>query len=369
MTPLTPASIALILQYIVPPSQLSFLPPHLLSSSLLQRHHFLQISPDDPISYLAWPSDSHDNHLAIRLLEDFHRPIDDHLYASFPVRYTSDSEFAYSHVSILPGHPSGPRLVFQWNTPDGWKYHNVALMPFPSHSSQSPQDPLLFQSHAETTIMGDQLDTDTPYWDAYAHPYDSQSALPITLTDSNPQHGAEDPYWSLYAAIQGSGDSTLPTPPPLAQEQNDSKRIFVSYPGLPPTTVPNPLDPPSPNALARRLADLSPRLQSPPLADHSNSESASDSAVFSSLPHPPLPSSIVLPTDTDATFSKDNLVGESRVYQQDARHIVPHHESYEALKDSIRGIYRLWRSSSVTHEEKEEFLEIVRQIVAESSLH
>jgi len=194
MTPLTPEFIALILHYIVPPSQLSPLPPHLLSSSLRQRHHFLQISPDHPASYLAWPSNSH---LAIHLLEDVPKPIDD---ISFPVRYTSDAESAYAHVSILPEHPHGLRLVFQWNSPDGWKYHNLALMPFPPHSSESPQDTLQ-QSDPEYIRMGDQVDTDAAYWDAYTHP--DEDAPPITVADSDPQRGAEDSYWSQYAAIHG----------------------------------------------------------------------------------------------------------------------------------------------------------------------
>ena len=196
-TPLTPEIIALTLHYIVPPSQLSLLPPHLISSSLLQRHHFLNISPDNPDSYLAWPSD--DRHLAIRLLEHFQKPIDDRLYSSFPIRYTSDPESAYAHVSILPELTPGLRLIFQWNNPDGWKYHNIALMPFPSHSSESLQDLLLLQS--DTTTLVNQLDT---YWDAYTHPDDSQSSSAIVVTRSDP---AEDSYWSQYAAMQGDYNS------------------------------------------------------------------------------------------------------------------------------------------------------------------
>jgi hypothetical protein len=173
---------------------------------------------------------------------------------------------------------------------------------------------------------------------------------------------------SIQFFFAGSGDSTLPTPPSLAQKQNDSKRIFVSYPGLPPTTAYNPLDPPSPNALARRLAELSPRLQSPPLDD--DSESASDSPTFSPLLNALLSSSAALSfTDTDTALSKD----ASCACEQDAQRTVPHHESHEALKDAIRGVYRLWKSArktdSATHEEGEEFLETVRQIVAESSPH
>jgi hypothetical protein len=199
LTQLTPESIAVILQYILPPSQLSPLPPHLLSSSLLQRHHFLKISPDQPASYLAWPSDSDDHHTAVCLLEDYQCPIDDRLYSSFPIRYTSDPESAYAHVSISMEHSPGIRLVFQWNTPDGWKYHNLALMPFPSNSFELLQDAL--QSQHFPAEAGDQVDTDLSYWDAYTGSDDSQSVPPIEVADY--QHGAEDHYWSQYAAIHG----------------------------------------------------------------------------------------------------------------------------------------------------------------------
>lgn len=200
MTPLTADAIALILEYIHPPSQLDIIPPHLLSSSLLQRHHYLQLSPHHPASYLAWPSDSND--LVIRLLELFQRPIDDRLYSSFSVRYTSDPESAFAHVSILPEYSPGLRLIFQWGSPDGWKYHNIALMPFPPNSSESLHDP-----HVHPMIDG-QLDLDSPYWDAYAYSDDSQFQPP---TKADPQQDAEDSYWSQYAAIQGKHISKFPS--------------------------------------------------------------------------------------------------------------------------------------------------------------
>ena len=50
--------------------------------------------------------------------------------------------------------------------------------------------------------------------------------------------------------------------------------------------------------------------------------------------------------------------------------MVSHHESHEALKDAIRGVYRLWKSARTPDfdiPEGQEFLEIVRQIVTENS--
>lgn len=52
-------------------------------------------------------------------------------------------------------------------------------------------------------------------------------------------------------------------------------------------------------------------------------------------------------------------------------HVIPHPESHEALKDVIRGVYRLWKSSKepypTAHEEREEFFEMIQQVVAEFS--
>jgi hypothetical protein len=52
-------------------------------------------------------------------------------------------------------------------------------------------------------------------------------------------------------------------------------------------------------------------------------------------------------------------------------YIIPHHESHEALKNAIRGVYQLWKSSrepySTAHEEREEFFGTVQQVVAEFS--
>jgi hypothetical protein len=366
MLALTPHSVAVVLQHIVPPSQLSPLPPYLLSSSLLQRHHFLHISPDQPVSYLAWPSDSGHHHTAVRLLENFQCPIDERLYASFPIRYTTDPESAYAHVSISTEHYSpGIRLVFQWNTPDGWKYHNLALMPFPPNSFESLQEALQ-HFPVETD---DQVDS---YWDAYPASDDSQLVPPIKVADTDSQHAAEDSYWSQYATIHGmymsielvlrpftlvtgSGDSTLPTPP---SPQKQLKRVLMPYPGPAPATVFNPLEPPSPRALARRLADLGHRPQSPSQLGDVKSELVPDSPVLSPPQHSLLPTSNPSPSDA---------------YQQEAQRTEPGHESHEALKDAIRGLHRLWRLTrqecSVTQsEEQQEFLEIVREVVSEPSL-
>lgn len=42
------------LQYLLPPT--APMPIHLICRELLQRHHFLNITPDDPAAYFCWPS-------------------------------------------------------------------------------------------------------------------------------------------------------------------------------------------------------------------------------------------------------------------------------------------------------------------------
>jgi len=263
VTPLLPHSINLLLQYISPPSQLDApLPPHLISKSLLQRHHFLHLTPDhDPTPYLCWPSPHQQQ--AIHLLESF-QPIHDDQFSSFPIRYTSDPENTYAHVRITPDDQSGLRIIFQWDQDDGWKYHNASLMPFPplSHSSlhdaasntlypsngQSQHD--FLQDHAPSIRPGHEHSShdDDSYWNAYGQDHEHDAAPIFDLSKDDPHAATEDAYWAQYASVQGlsslsshishpnptsppgSGDSTMPSP----QTQN---RKLNAYP-------PPPLPPP-----------------------------------------------------------------------------------------------------------------------------
>lgn len=54
LPPLPVHLVNLTLQYLLPPT--APIPTHLLSKLLLQRHHFLNISPDDPEAYFCWPT-------------------------------------------------------------------------------------------------------------------------------------------------------------------------------------------------------------------------------------------------------------------------------------------------------------------------
>jgi hypothetical protein len=196
LSPLSTASVLLVLGLISPPSLLSSFPPYLLSSALRQRHHFLDISPDNPIDYLTWPTDSASRHTVINLLESLPQPID-HLECS--VRYSADAESAFAHVAIPSDDPPGLRVIFQWED-DGWKFHNIALMPFPPQTFESIdniEDIMSFKPHDFLTeapmIVAE--DDDSSYWDAYdSDGNDGEDRV----TETN-----EDAYWARYSSVHG----------------------------------------------------------------------------------------------------------------------------------------------------------------------
>ncbi|KAG6885281.1 hypothetical protein C0993_003712 [Termitomyces sp. T159_Od127] len=326
--PLPQTVVALVLEYIAGPAFPGPLPGHLVSTPLAQRHHFLHITPDQPAQYLAWPSDRQPDaqQTAVDLLQSLQTPLQHPVYT---VRYTADAESSFAHVPIATPNPPGLRLVFQWS-PDGWKFHNLALMPFPPNTNDSVHE-----------IRDDPPDS---YWDAYAHNDDQGDAT-------------EDAYWDQYSTVYGqsrssshmshsslpgSADSERPTPPTTVQKRENA-RVVVDYPYHRTSSPYNPLAPPSPGRLSRLLANVSPRPPSPPLDSDSGFDSASPSEekTRSSLPsasHRPAVSSTVI---------ADN-------------------DSRTALKNTVRGLYQLWRvnkvaDSSASDKDREEFLEIVRQ--------
>ncbi|KDQ63725.1 hypothetical protein JAAARDRAFT_75982 [Jaapia argillacea MUCL 33604] len=268
-TPIQPHTIQLILQYIAPPSLLTCqpLPPHLISKPLLQRHHFLQLSPqpDDDSEdtenasakriqeYLSWPSSSHPSTIAILESLPLLSNDDGEQISEWPVRYTSDSEYTYAHVhvhvDVAPSSFAFPssfheavRLVFQWDDRDSsWKYHDLALMPFPpgaqaslahalsahpaSFSLPVPSFPTI-GSFAPSVGDGYESDNDDDgdddeYWNAYGAASDQEEQHEPRYGSVNKQtansiksveEAAEDAYWAQYSSVQGTADSTIPSP-------------------------------------------------------------------------------------------------------------------------------------------------------------
>jgi hypothetical protein len=211
--PISPHTINLILQYIAPPSQLVRpIPPHLLSRSLLQRHVFLEISPEDSASYLSWPSPGRDR--AIQLLESLPMPLDE-LSPDFLVGYAVDPEHAYAHVHVNSTGDDGLRLLFEWDGQESWKYHDSNVMPFPAGTRPSLGDipvgaavpsPIPISEFGEEKQDkggdSDAKNDDDDYWNSYGMEDDNAAQLPSS-TSKDETDASEDAYWAQYASVQG----------------------------------------------------------------------------------------------------------------------------------------------------------------------
>lgn len=255
---LPPHVVSLLLSYL---SRLDHpLPPHLISTPLRQRHHFLGLGQDldtvqDAASYLSWPSssDSHDDTLRmIDLLRSLPSPENFDPLTAYPTKYSFDGEAVYAHVQVpldgsLGDDAAGLRLVFRWEARDGegaieglhgttpatnidnWKYHDARPMPFPPNSHDSPrgalhpeaEDPTPTQSHPSSADQIpaslrsqphiDQSDSDDDaYWDSYGRSnsddedggvYDYRPSA-ISRADDGDEK-AEDAYWAQYASVHG----------------------------------------------------------------------------------------------------------------------------------------------------------------------
>ncbi|CDO71542.1 hypothetical protein BN946_scf184911.g12 [Trametes cinnabarina] len=303
-TPLSLNVLHVLLQYISPPSQLTQpLPPHLLSKPLLQRHHFLRLTPDQPDEYLCWPSNPERKERIIDLLESRPRSLDDDQPTAYPIQYSFDGEDFYAHVDLSGYNGEGPRVILQWDESGEWKYHNVDLMPFPPGCRSALEDVLIppapptFSSQpTATAAYGSSYTNDLPqddsdeddYWNAYGSTDigDSHygSAAPAAAKDDA---SSEDAYWAQYASVQGTADSTIPSPMPQGRRKPlpislEAERDITSPVPLPvpvrvssedtyaeplpilPSMMARPRsnsrwDPASPTALAKLLASITPR--------------------------------------------------------------------------------------------------------------
>ncbi|TFK41129.1 hypothetical protein BDQ12DRAFT_720836 [Crucibulum laeve] len=387
-SPISPTTISLVLQYISPPSSLTDpVPPHLLSKPLLRRHHFLALSPDHPATYLSWPSP--DQQRAIDLLEALPDRSRDPSHPSFfPISYSADPECVYAHVRITPDSPDSLCLIFLWDNIDGWQYHNLSLTPFPPNSHTSIQDALaMFHSPddflQEHSVALDMPDEDDDYWNAYGVG-DDDALASQSFTKEDSHTNSEDAYWAQYASVQGSGDSTLPSPLPRSKRKlvdpsidpyapSDTitaDRIIVDASNLhnPQPEIYNPLEPPSPRNLSRRLAAISPRSGSPPLlaeSPASDSETPSPFSAPADLAVPAEATSPLPPADGFVVVDSDKYKGEGVGPDSGSLEEI---EAHEALKDSIRGMYRLWKASKRKESagpDAETFLAVVQQVIAE----
>ena len=269
-SPLSPSFPHILLQYISPPSQLTDpIPPHLLSKPLLQRHHFLHLTPDSPHDYLCWPSSAEKTAQILDLLESRPRPIDDGPPSAYPVQYSFDGEDFFAHVDLSgSGDGDGPRVVLQWDDNSGeWKYHNTDLMPFPPGSRPllddvlvPPSNPALVQSkpslshvpHFDAGLLEDG-DDDDDYWNAYGSTDIGDSAYSDGVAASvKDGASSEDAYWAQYSSVHGKSH---PRPCRIAPSRShglrglcpkqfyDSHCLCSDVTGTADSTIPSPIPP------------------------------------------------------------------------------------------------------------------------------
>lgn len=263
-------------------------------------------------------------------------------------------------------------------------------MPFPPNSYSSFNDSLLASSlddflPEQTVSLNTQEGDDDSYWNAYGQGDEvDHHSTSTSIADQN--LNSEDAYWAQYSAVQGlshsfkifveiltisptlgSGDSTLPSPRPQPNKQLGSnnvlpERIIVASDEFQNNNaeVYNPLEPPAPASLARRLEALSTGsgIDSPPLFDN---DRTSDSATTSSLdPVPALTSSSSTASPKQSSFDEFIVVDQDTNISKDAIDDA----TQDILRDNIKSLYRLWklnRCNTTIEDDKEVFLATVRQ--------
>ncbi|KAF8872142.1 hypothetical protein CPB84DRAFT_1818105 [Gymnopilus junonius] len=314
---ISPATVHVILDYLCPLT--GPLPPHLVSAPLLQRHHFLNLSPASPADYLAWPSPEQSH--AVQLLQQ--RPASPHDLPLL-VHYLPDPLSFQAHVRIN----SDLRLIFLWDKNHGWQYHNVALMPFPPNTYPSLDDALSTK------------DEDDSYWNAYGQGDDSDSDHHLSAGHLDPNASSEDAYWAQYSNIQGS-DGEHSHIVPSDDLQTNHVELY------------NPLEPPPPASLARRLEALSSHdgTISPLFEDDLKADSNA------TIPHPlePVPAL----TSSSSTTSPSS---------HDQPNTITDNAAQDVLKDNIKGLYRLWKlvnQDLPSEHAKEVFLKNTRRVLEE----
>jgi hypothetical protein len=155
----------------------------------------------------------------------------------------------------------------------------------------------------------------------------------------------------------GSGDSTLPSPLPqtrnkpqvVVADAQPEEPIVFSYASLHPRMHPY-LEPPSPAVLTAALNALSPLKDAPYLEDPTPL-----SGPDLEIPSPPSGTTGSVDSAASSTSQSSNSIasrrpspdeGLARVGKEVASDGARHEDGYEeALRESIKGIYRLWMAT------------------------
>lgn len=199
-TPISTHLVQTVLHYILPPNLP--IPPHLLSTPALERHHYLSISPEDTTAYLCWPSsDSNvDVEDIVRLMEQASSQDTLMSKPEHEVRYTaSDEDTVLAHVR--PNSESPLRILFMWSSDDSrWGYHDCRLMPFPP-SAHSQLEPAIANS-ARSLSRSSSPDSD--YWGGYGSSDTSPDVVIPPVLSAEDEEKAEAAYWASYGAVHGT---------------------------------------------------------------------------------------------------------------------------------------------------------------------
>jgi hypothetical protein len=212
-------TVATVLEYLHPALSLP-LPPHLLSTSLIQRHHFLSLTPDDPRAYLSWPStavvaEDESGPSAIDVLAALSPRGEDNVMP-YPIRYTTDGETIYAHVLAEASSLNKiVRIVFQWDGVDAWKYHDASTAPLPQSNFESPAAaisastaisvPVPQTSHTFEQRAHSEDEGDDDYWNSYGASDDidrEHAGRQFASQDSSSV--GEDAYWAQYGSVHGN---------------------------------------------------------------------------------------------------------------------------------------------------------------------
>lgn len=179
-----------VLYHLLPPT--APLPEHLLARDLLQRHHFLEIAPDNVESYFCWPSSSPSD--VIRQLELLAGNVHILERVSHEIVYDDDAGSSSSHEEgASPQYRARVRIAddqdlwiqFVWQGADepgsrgeaGWRYFDTKRM---SPSESRPR--------ATSSAIGS-----APELDA------STSMSPAEV--SRPSSPSSDAYWDNYGGF------------------------------------------------------------------------------------------------------------------------------------------------------------------------
>ncbi|KAF8609129.1 hypothetical protein BDV93DRAFT_517988 [Ceratobasidium sp. AG-I] len=390
ITPLAPHTISLALQYLLPPSEL---PTHLVARSLLQRHHFLSITPSDPAAYLCWPHPNADPEKAIAALDQLATQDHEQLIQSVEVRYQPASVES-DPVRALVWLGDRVQLVFVWEEDQdgaGWRYLDADYRPLPQNCSST-----LTPTPALQVTPAPQEESE-PSADDYWAGYDSGSSphsprMPSRTLDTSAAD-EEDAYWASYGTVQGSGDSTVPSPMPAKSKPLDAwgreelpwdehaepdaqawDADTAPRHGLGVTILSNSR-PPTPPSMPTHTLTLTTQAPTLPGLDHRNwnSPPSSLSAPFSALSEPddaPLDEEHVPEAESPAPGPDASSPAPEPALATETTKTTPS-PADAGLTGAVKGMYAVWLASrtdtgATPEESRRAFMALVGGALADS---